>query len=90
MASAIKDEIIQKMEALNDGLGLRLRLSPTFGADLVIIQLNPSHKEKAQKKYSMWCGKDEVEAKAKSPFLSSNKSKTIAAWVAERAPQWIG
>ncbi len=89
MASAIKDEIIRKMEALNDKLGLRLRLSPTFGADLVIIQLNFSHKEKGQKKYSMWCGKDEVEAKAKSFFLSSNKAKTIAAWVAERAPQWI-
>ena len=89
MANAIKDEILQKMEALNDGVALRLRLSPTFGAGHVIIQLNPSHKEKGQKKYSMWCGKDEVEAKAKSPFLSSNKAKSIAAWVAERAPQWV-
>jgi len=89
MANAIKDEILQKMEGLDDGVGLRLRLSPSFGADIVIIQLNPSHKEKGQKKYSMWCGKDEVEAKAKSPFLSSNKAKTIAAWVSERAPQWV-
>jgi hypothetical protein len=89
MGSAIKEEILHKMEAMNDGAHLSLRLSPTFGADLVIIQLNPSHKEKGQKKYSMWCGKDDVEAKAKSPFLSSNKAKTIAAWVAERAPQWV-
>jgi hypothetical protein len=89
MAGVSKEEILHKMEAMNAGAHLSLRLSPTFGADIVIIQLNPSHKEKGQKKYSMWCGKDDVEAKAKSPFLSSNKAKTIAAWVAERAPQWV-
>jgi len=54
----------------------------------VIIDLNPSHADKGQKKYLMWRGQDEVKAKAKSPFLSSDKAKSIASWVADRAPRW--
>jgi len=54
----------------------------------VIIELNPSHAEKGQKKYLMWWGQDEVKAKAKSPFLSSDKAKSIASWVADRTAEW--
>jgi hypothetical protein len=88
MATVSKDEIIREMESLNDGACLRFRLSKAFGAGAVVIEINPSHKEKGQKKYLMWWGPDEVKAKAKSPLLSSDKAKSIAAWVADRAPQW--
>jgi hypothetical protein len=88
MATVTKKEIIQKMEELKDGSRLSLRLSPTFGAGAVIIELNPSHAEKGQKKYLMWWGNDEVQARAKDPFMSSDKAKTIASWVADRSPQW--
>ena len=88
MADVSRDEIIQKIEALNDGVRLSLRLSPTFGAGAVIIELNPSHAEKGQKKYLMWWGQDEVKAKAKSPFMSSDKAKSIASWAADSSAQW--
>jgi hypothetical protein len=90
MATVNKEEIIRKMEELNNGVQLGLRLSPTFGAGAAIIELNPLHGEKGQKKYLMWWGADAVKAKAKGPFLSSDKAKTIASWVADRAPQWVG
>jgi hypothetical protein len=79
---------MEKMESLNDGARLSFRLNKAFGAGAVIIELNPSYKEKGQKKYLLWWGQDEVKAKAKSPLLSSDKAKSIAAWVADRAPQW--
>ncbi len=89
MAPVSKAEVIQKMEELNDGVRLNLRLSPTFGAGAVIIELNPSHKEKGQKRYLMWWGNDAVQAKAKAPFMSSDKAKSIASWIADRAAQWV-
>ena len=89
MATVSKKETIQKMEELNDGSRLSLRLSPTFGAGAVIIELNPSHAEKGQKKYLMWWGNDEVQARAKDPFMSSDKAKTIASWTADRSAQWV-
>ena len=76
------------MEELKDGVRLRFQLSPTFGAGAVIIELNPAHNEKGQKRYLMWWGEDEAKARAKSPFMSSDKAKSIASWVADRAPQW--
>jgi hypothetical protein len=88
MATVSKDEIIRKMESLNDGARLSFRLGQAFGAGAVIIELNPSYREKGQKKYLMWWGQDEVKAKGKSPLLASDKAKSIAAWVADRAPQW--
>ena len=88
MSDVSKKEIIQKMEELKDGSRLSLRLSPTFGAGAVIIELNPSHAEKGQKKYLMWWGNDEVQARAKDPFMSSDKAKTIASWTADRSAQW--
>ena len=87
MADVSRDEITQKMGALNDGAHLSLRLSPTFGAGAVVIELNPSHAKKGQEKYLMWWEQDKVKAKANSPFLSSDKAKSIASWVAERAPR---
>ena len=89
MATVTKNEIIHKMEELKDGMRLSLRLSPTFGAGAVIIELNPSYVEKGQKRYLMWWGNGEVQAKAKSPFMSSDKGKSIASWVADRAAQWV-
>jgi hypothetical protein len=90
MATVTKKEIIQKMEELKDGPRLSLRLSPTFGAGAVIIERNPAQREKGQKKYLMWWGDNEVKARAKDPFMSSDKVKTIAAWPAGRMAEWIG
>jgi hypothetical protein len=89
MDTVSKKEIIQKMEELKDGARLSLRLSPTFGEGAVIIELNPSHKESGQKRYLMWWGNDEVQARAKSPFMASDKAKTIASWAADRSAQWV-
>jgi len=88
MATVSKKEIIQKMEELKDGARLSLRLSPTFGAGAVLIEIISPAGEKGQKKYVMWWGKDEAQAKAKAPFMSSEKPKSIASWVADRAAQW--
>jgi len=88
MAAVSKQDIIQKMEELKEGMRLSLRLSPTFGAGAVIIELNPSQKEKGQKRYLMWWGNDAVQARAKAPFMSSDKAKSIASWVADRVPEW--
>jgi len=88
MATVSKKEIIQKMEELKDGARLGLRLSQTFGGGAVIIELNPSHKENGQKRYLMWWGDDEVKARAKNPFMSSDKAKTIASWAADRSAEW--
>ena len=88
MATVNKKEIIQKMEELKDGARLSFRLSPTFGAGAVIIELNPAQSEKGQKKYLMWWGDNEVKARAKDPFMSSDKAKTIAAWPADRSAEW--
>jgi hypothetical protein len=88
MAGVSRDEIIRKMEALEDGARLSLRFSPTFGSGAVIIELNPWHAEKGQKKYLMWWGQAEVKAGAKDPFMSSDKAKSIASWAAARSAQW--
>ncbi len=89
MATVSKKEIIQKMEEMKDGARLNLKLSPTFGSGTVIIELNPVQNDNGQKRFLMWWGEDEAKAKAKSAFMSSDKAKSIAAWVADRAPQWI-
>jgi hypothetical protein len=59
---------------------------PMGGA--VIIERNPVQREKGQKKYLMWWGDNEVKARAKDPFMSSDKAKTIAAWPADRGAEW--
>jgi hypothetical protein len=89
MATVSKKEIIQKMEELKDGARLIFRLSPTFGSGAVIIELNPSHKESGQQRYLMWWGNDEVQARAKAPFMASDKAKKIASWAADRAAEWV-
>ena len=89
MAAVSKEEIIQKMEELNNGVSLRLRLSPTFGAGAVIIELNPAYKEKGQKRYLMWWGSNEDQARARNPFMASDKAKSLASWVGDRGAQWV-
>jgi len=89
MASVSKKEIIQKMEELKDGSRLRFRLGATFGGGVVLIELNPSHNQSGQKKFLMWWGDDEMKARAKDPFMTSDKAKHIAAWPADRDPQWL-
>jgi hypothetical protein len=88
MAPISKTEIIQKMEELKNGVTLGLRLGEVFGAGLVLIELNPLFPQKGQKKYLMRWGKSEAEIKAQSPFMTTDKPKSIAGWIADRAPQW--
>lgn len=88
MGKASTKEIVKKMEGLKDGNRLSLRLSPTYGGGAVIIELNPSN-ENGQKKYLMWWGDNETKARAKDPFLASDKAKKIASWPGDRDAEWI-
>jgi hypothetical protein len=89
MATVDKKEIIQKMEELKTGVTLGLRLGEVFGAGFVFIELNPACPQKGQKKYLMRWGKSEAETKSQSPFMTTDKPKNIAGWVADRAAQWL-
>lgn len=87
MPDVSKDEIIRNIESLTDRARLSFRLSSTFGGGVVLLELNPARGEKGQKKYLMWWGPDETKAKAKGVFLASDKAKSLASWVADRAPR---
>ncbi len=89
MALVSKKEIIQKMEEIKGGQTLGFRLSPTFGSGVALIELNPQYPEKGQKKYRLRWGKDERDARAKEPLMSSDKAKNLAGWVSDRAPSWL-
>jgi len=84
-----RDQIQKRMEALKLGEKLKMRTGPTFGEMMVIFELNPAWPQKGQKKYLMWVGKTEAAARKDRPFNQSDKSKKLAAWAAERWPQWL-
>jgi len=89
MAQISKKEIIARMEQLDKGGRLRFILSPTFGGRIVVVEHNPRHPEKGQKKYFMHWGKDEAQAMREKPLITTDKAKKVAEWVADRAPQWL-
>lgn len=81
-----KKQIIDLMERLDQGQALLFQLSPTFGSHYVHITVNPKHPQKGEKKFVMQWGKSLEAAKTSSPFLTTDKAKKIASWVAERDP----
>ncbi len=89
MGTVEKKEIIQKMEDLNNGVTLGLKLGEVFGTGFVFIGRNPAYPQKGQKKYLMRWGKSEAETKSQSPFMTTDKPKNIAGWVADRAALWL-
>ena len=81
-----KNQIVQMMEALDGGQVLLFQLSPTFGSHFIHIRRNPPEGPKGGKKFVMQWGKTQEAAQSSTPFLSTDKPKKIAAWVAEREP----
>ena len=84
-----KKEILEKVEQLKDGNRLLLRLGPTFGSGVAIVEANPAYPQKGQKKYLMRWAQDEATAKGVTPLISTDKAKQIAGWLADRGPEWI-
>jgi hypothetical protein len=64
-------------------------MSPTFGSDIVILELNPAWPQKGEKKFLLWLGKDESLARRDKPFIQSDKAKKVAGWASERWAQWL-
>lgn len=84
-----KQIIMDAMECLKPGECLKLKLSPTFGGRTVILETNPAHPQKGEKKFLLRWADSEAQARAAAPFMDSDKAKKLAAWVAERAPEWL-
>jgi hypothetical protein len=84
-----KKEIIAKMEQLEKGQRLGFILSATFGSRTVVVEHNPEHPGKKQKKYLLRIGQDAEYALRENPLMADDKPKKIAEWIAERAPQWL-
>lgn len=74
-------EIVQKMEQLTDGQGLKFNIPQTFGGGFAVIELN----QNKGKKYLLKLGKDEKV----SPYFDSDKAKDLAKWVAERMGEMV-
>ena len=89
MEPVSRDEIIKRLQKIQHGENLKFRLSPTFGADIVILELNPAWPQKGQKKFLLWLGKTEALARRDKPFIQSDKAKKVARWVGERWAQWL-
>lgn len=79
-----KKEIIQMMEQLGKGQSLLLKLPDTFGGSYAVLEINPQHPEKGQKKYTLRLGQDEDSARKAKPFWQSDKPKQLAGWVSDR------
>jgi hypothetical protein len=92
-----KKEIIQMMEQLDKGQSLSFKLPETFGGNYAVIEINPDHPQKGQKKYVLRLGKSEDAARKAAPFWLSDKAKQVAGWVSDRLgelisrpPSWKG
>lgn len=83
------EKIIQLMEGLRLGDSLAFKIQETFGVRFAIIELNPNYPQKHQSKYLLRWGKDEEGARKDRPLVASDKSRYLAAWLAERAPVLI-
>ena len=79
-----KKQIMAMMEQLQNGSPLIFHLPATFGGGVALIELNPEHDGKKQKKYLMRLGKSEDQARIAQPFWETDKSKKLAGWVVER------
>jgi hypothetical protein len=73
-------EIMQQVEQLNDGRGLRFKIPQTFGGGMAVIELNQNYPKNGGKKYLLKLGKDENV----TPYSDSDKPKDLAKWVADR------
>ena len=89
MQPVSRDEIVERLESIQPGEKLKLRTSKTFGEFTVILELNPAWPKKGEKKYLLWVGKTEAEARKDKPFIQSDKVKKVAGWASERWSQWL-
>lgn len=89
MAAVDKKEIIQKMESMTNGAKLAFRLGSVFGAGLALVELNPAFPRKGQKRYEMRWGKELDDTRKQAPLLSTDKAKSIAVWISDRAGEWV-
>jgi hypothetical protein len=84
-----RKEIMKRMEKLQKGECLMFQLSPTYGGQIVILELNPSFPDNGEKKYLIRLGKTEERALEGDAFHSSDRAKQMAVWVAERSARWL-
>ena len=84
-----KKVITEGMENLKPGECLKFKLSPTFGGRTVILEINPAYPQKGEKKFVLRWADNEAQAKAAAPFMTSDKAKKLAEWVADRSPEWL-
>jgi len=84
-----KKIITDALENLKPGECLKFKLSPTFGGRTVILEVNPAFPQKGQKKFLLRWADDEAQARAATPFMTSDKAKKLAEWVADRSPEWL-
>ena len=84
-----RKEIMKRIEKLQTGELLRFQLSPTYGGQIVILELNPSYPGNREKKYLLRLGDTEERALEGEAFYSSDKAKNLAVWVAERSARWL-
>jgi len=87
--AANKKEIITKMEAMQNGNALIFRLGAVFGAGMAVVELNQAYPQKGQKKFLMRWGKEMEDTKKQVPLLSTDKAKSIAGWISDRAAEWV-
>lgn len=87
--SVSKKTITDAMENLKPGECLKFKLSSTFGGRTVILEINPAYPEKGEKKFVLRWADNEAQAKAAAPFMTSDKAKKLAEWVADRSPEWL-
>lgn len=85
MTEATTKEIIAMMEGLREGQSLSFKLSPTFGGQFAVIELNPLYPAKGEKRYVLRVGKTEEAAREGKPFWAADKAKKLAGWVGERS-----
>jgi hypothetical protein len=78
-------EIDAQIEQLKETEDLRFRIPATFGGGVAIIALNPNfQKSKGEHKYILKLGNNEEHADQSAPYHTTDKTKILAKWVADR------